>query len=266
MQRTLKTEIPRSLRRKGCPRSKPASWHRQTSTGYSAWRGKRAGKRSSPGSASPRQGAAQPREEKKGRSTPLAANASRPLASPALSSGPVEGPPPRDPQFGAQTYPLQPSPFALLKPANPPGPVPAAKAPSQETAHETETRARASPRTSVPRLASLGKQVQNQVKEARRRSSEARRRRRASGPWVLRPDAGSRAGEVGCGQTKKKRSGFRPRSSGRGLALHLHFTLDQTPAEGREEAQNRRREERRARVAMLGWAQAGPQRACECVH
>ena len=65
---------------------------------------------------------------------------------------------------------------------------------------------------------------------------------------------------------KKKRSGFRPRSSGRGLALHLHFTLDQTPAEERAEAQNRRREERRARAAMLGWAQAGPQRACECVH
>ena len=130
-----------------------------------------------------------------------------------------------------------------------------------------ETRARASPRTFVPRLASLGKQVQNQIKEARRRSSEARRRRRASGPWVLRPDAGSRAGEAGCGQTKKKkRSGFRPRSSGRGLALHLHFTLDQTPAEERAEAQNRRREERRARAAMLGWAQAGPQRACECVH
>lgn len=68
-----------------------------------------------------------------------------------------------------------------------------------------ETRARASPRTFVPRLASLGKRVQNQVKEARRRSSEARRRRRASGPWVLRPDAGSRAGEAGCGQTKKKK-------------------------------------------------------------
>lgn len=61
---------------------------------------------------------------------------------------------------------------------------------------------------------------------------------------------------------KKKRSGFRPRSSGHGLVLHLHFTLDQTPAEGRAEAQNRRRGERRARAAMLGWAQAGPQRAC----
>ena len=57
---------------------------------------------------------------------------------------------------------------------------------------------------------------------------------------------------------KKKRSGSRPRSSGRGLALH--FTLDQTPAEGRAEAQNRRREERRARAAMVGRA-AGAGRA-----
>ena len=103
---------------------------------------------------------------------------------------------------------MQPSPLALLKPANPPGPVSAAKAPSQETARETETGARASPRTSVPRLASLGKQVQNQVKEARRRSSEARRRRRASGPWEPRSDAGSRAGEVGCGQTRKNARAF----------------------------------------------------------
>ena len=204
MQRSLKTEIPRSLRRKGCPRSKPASWHHQTCTGYSAWRGKRAGERSSGIRFPPPRCSAAPwGEEGVQRSTLLAANSSRPLASPTLSSGPVAGPPPRDPQCGARTYPLQPSPLALLKPANPPGPVPAARATSQETARETDTRARASSRTSVPRLASLGKQVQNQVKEARRRSSEARRRRRASGPWVQRPDAGSRAGEGGVGRQEK---------------------------------------------------------------
>lgn len=200
------------------------------------------------------------------RSTLWAANSSRPLASPALSSGPVAGPPPRDPQFGAQTYPLQPLPLALFKPANPPGPVPAAKAPSQETARETETRARASSRTSVPGLASLGKQVQNQVKEARRRSSEARRRRRASGPWVLRPDAGSRPGEGGCGQTRKNARAFVRVLPDAALLFTLPWTR-RPPRGGRR----RRTAGARRGVRELPWsggrrAQAGPERACECVH
>lgn len=232
LQKALKSEIPRSLGRRDAGAQSPRSSHRLSSTGSSAWGGKkRPGKGSSPGSPSHRRGAAQPYPGGGAqRSIPLAVNSSRPLTSPALGSGPLEAPLPRDSHIGAQTYQLQPSPLAPFKQANPPRPVSAARAPSQKAAKEAETRAgkdaseprrarrrcqasscpSASLRASLPRFAPSGKQVQNQAKEAMRQSGQARKASSRLGAL----DAGSRTGAGGYGQRRKRwhHSGVRPHS------------------------------------------------------
>lgn len=98
------------------------------STGYSAWRGKRAGKRPSPFRLTAEVRRAAPCGEGAQRSTALAANSSRPLASPAPSSGLVEASAPRSPIQSANLPRAASRPLPSFKPANPPGPVSAAKA------------------------------------------------------------------------------------------------------------------------------------------
>ena len=213
-------------------------------------------------------------------------NSSRPLASPALGSGPLEAPPPRDSQIGAQTYQLQPSPLAPFKQANPPRPVSAARAPSQKAARKAETRARedaseprrarrrcqasscpaASPRAPLPRFAPSGKQVQNQAKEAMRQSGQARKASSRLGAQ----DAGSRTGAGGFGQRRKRwhHSGFRPHSFDArpcsSPALYLGPGAPGAAGGGAEpQAGGEACESRHGWVG--GRAQAGPKRACECI-
>lgn len=134
---------------------------------------------------------------------------SRPLASPALSSGPVGGLRPRSPIQSANLPHVQPSPLALLKPANPPGPVSAAKAPSQETPQKRrqEPGLSAHFRASSRLTGQAGAEPSQGGQAEKQRGKQASARLQGPGNCAA-PDAGSRAGEVGCGANKKNARAF----------------------------------------------------------
>lgn len=155
---------------------------------------------------------------------------------------------------------MRPSPLALLKPANPPGPVSAAKAPAQETARETETGARASPRTSVPRPPHWASRCRT---KSRRPGGEAARQAgvgapRGPGNCAQMPAPGLE--RLGVGRQENARAFVRVLP---GTALFFTCTLPWTrrPLSGGGGAQNRRRGEA-CESCHAGVGAGRPQRVC----